>query len=63
MAVWLSSTKSRSRKLDKYENVILKWLREHPDLSSVQVFDWSDEKYSKLKVGKSTIRRYVREIR
>lgn len=63
MAIWLASTKQRTRKLDKYEKDILKWLREHPDLSSAQVSDWLDEGISGLKVGESTVRRHVGEIR
>lgn len=63
MSLWLSSTKSRTRKLDKHRKEILDWLREHPDLSSAQIFDWLDEKYEKFEVGESTVRRYVRVIR
>src|SRR5690625_4933544 len=63
MAFWLSSTKRRTRKLDKYKNEILGWLREHPDLSSAQITDWLDESYPPSKVGESTIRRYVLEMR
>lgn len=63
MALWLASTKRRTRKLDKYKNEILGWLREHPDLSSAQVADWLDERYPTFEVGESTVRRYVREIR
>ncbi|MFB4166205.1 helix-turn-helix domain-containing protein [Alteribacillus sp. JSM 102045] len=63
MSLWLSSTKNRKRKLDKHQKEILGWLREHPDLSSAQIFDWLDEKYEKFEVGESTVRRYVRQIR
>lgn len=63
MAVWLASTKQRTRKLDKYEREILRWIREHPDLSSAQVADCLDERISALKVGEGTVRRRVGEIR
>src|SRR5690625_871999 len=63
MALWLASTKRRTRKLDKYKDKILGWLREHPDLSAAQITDWLDERYSTFEVGESTVRRYVREIR
>lgn len=63
MAVWLASTKRRTRKLDKYEDKILGWLKEHPDLSSAQIFDWIEERYPTFKVGESTVRRYVKEMR
>ncbi|WP_289136337.1 helix-turn-helix domain-containing protein [uncultured Brevibacillus sp.] len=32
MVDWMESTKSRAKKLDKYEELILRWLREHPDM-------------------------------
>ena len=63
MALWLASTKRRTQKLDKYEDEILSWLKEHPDLSSAQIFDWLKERYPTFKVGESTVRRYVREMR
>ena len=63
MALWLASTKRRTRKLDKYKNEILGWLREHPDLSSAQIADWLDERHPTFEVGESTVRRYVREMR
>ena len=63
MSLWLSSTKRRTRKLDKYRVQLLEWLREHPDLSSAQIADWLNERYPKFEVGESTVRRYVRELR
>jgi len=63
MSLWLSSTKRRTKKLDKYRDKILGWLREHPDLSSAQIADWLDERYPTFKIGESTVRRYVREMR
>jgi len=63
MSLWLSSTKRRTRKLDKYKEKILGWLREHPDLSSAQIADWLEERYPTFKVGESTVRRYIREMR
>ena len=63
MAIWLASTKRRTRKLDKHQDEILSWLKEHPDLTSAQIADWLDERYPAFEVGESTVRRYVREIR
>ncbi|MFD1739773.1 helix-turn-helix domain-containing protein, partial [Bacillus salitolerans] len=40
MAEWVESLKDRSKKLDKFKDLILSWLREHPDMSSAQVCDW-----------------------
>lgn len=59
MALQLASTERRTRKLDKYKNEILSWLKEHLDLSTAQIADWLDERYPDFKVGESTVRRYV----
>ncbi|WP_067726509.1 IS21 family transposase [Oceanobacillus damuensis] len=63
MSEWVDSLQSRSKKLDPYKELILSWLREHPDMSAAQVEDWLKEKYEDLKVGESTVRSYVRELR
>jgi transposase len=60
---WIVSLGNRGKKLDPYYDVILNWLKEHPDLSSAQVYDWLIERYNDLKIGESTVRRYVRELR
>ena len=62
MVDWMESTKSRAKKLDKYEELILRWLREHPDMSAAQVYDWLNERFEDLEVGESTVRSYVREL-
>ena len=63
MAEWVGSLQTRSKKLDLYKDLILSWLREHPDMSAAQVEDWLKERYEDLKVGESTVRSYVRELR
>ncbi|UJL45801.1 IS21 family transposase [Virgibacillus sp. NKC19-16] len=63
MAKWVTQTKTRKKKLDDYQELILSWLREHPDLTAAQVFDWLMEKYQELQVAESTVRLYVRELR
>ncbi|MDY0406656.1 IS21 family transposase [Virgibacillus sp. 179-BFC.A HS] len=63
MAAWAASTKTRTKKLDAYEMVIHTWLSEHPDASSAQIHDWLLEDYPKFKVGASTVRSYVKELR
>ncbi|MFD1851426.1 helix-turn-helix domain-containing protein [Oceanobacillus bengalensis] len=63
MAEWLESIQTRSKKLDPHKELILSWLREHSDMSAVQVDDWLKEKYEDLEVGESTVRSYVRELR
>lgn len=63
MAEWVESLQTRTKKLDPYKELILSWLREHPDLSAAQVEDWLMERYKQLEVGESTVRAYVRELR
>ena len=64
IAEWMASIKTRTKKLDPYEMLIHTWLAEHPDLSSAQVYDWLMERYHReLKVGESTVRGYVKELR
>ncbi|KYD07948.1 hypothetical protein B4102_0582 [Heyndrickxia sporothermodurans] len=60
---WVLSTGCRVKKLDIHRDLILSWLKEHPDLSSAQVEDWLKEKYPKIKIGSSTIRGYVSDLR
>lgn len=60
---WVSSTRSRRKKLDKYRDLILGWLKEHPDLSSAQVEDWLKEQYPTIRIASSTVRGYVSELR
>lgn len=38
------SLQSRTKKLDPYREDILRWLKEHPDLSGAQIFDWLEER-------------------
>ena len=63
MAVWMAGTKQRSRKLEVYHELMLSWLQEHPNMSSAQAFDWLQERYDDIKVGESTVRTYVAELR
>lgn len=60
---WVDELKMRKRKLDPYQDHILSWLREHPDLSSSQIADWLEERCSFKDIGESTVRTYVRELR
>ncbi|PHJ39783.1 hypothetical protein P378_01380 [Desulforamulus profundi] len=58
----LQQSRSRSRKLDQYCDVILGWLRQFPDMSSAQVMDWLKEHY-KINCKERTVRRYVSNLR
>ncbi|MCK0473918.1 IS21 family transposase [Halalkalibacter sp. APA_J-10(15)] len=60
---WVDDIKTRKRKLDPFEEQILGWLKEHPDLSASQISDWLEERCSFTNVGDSTVRTYVRELR
>lgn len=60
---WMASTGVRGKKLDAHHDLILHWLREHPDLSGAQVFDWIQEKYPHFEIGESTVRGYVSDLR
>jgi transposase len=63
MCVWIASSKSRKKKLDSYHDLILGWLRDHPDLSAAQINDWLLERFKDFNVAESTVRSYVRELR
>jgi transposase len=60
---WVNTIRKKKRKLDPYRGWILSWLREHPDMSSAQVHDWLKERVPEIKVGESTVRSYVAELR
>lgn len=63
MTEWMAATRKRKRKLDTHRELILSWLKDHPDMTAAQVFDWLKERYSNFKVGESTVRSYVKELR
>ncbi|WP_235000368.1 Mu transposase domain-containing protein [Virgibacillus dakarensis] len=57
------SLQSRGKKLDPFREEILGWLKEHPDLSGAQVFDWLEEKLEVRSVTEGTVRNFVNELR
>ncbi|MEH7544846.1 helix-turn-helix domain-containing protein [Neobacillus vireti] len=63
MAEWVESIQTRTKKLDTNKELILSWLREHPDMSAAQVQDWLQERNPLLEIGESTVRAYVRDLR
>lgn len=63
MAIWVASTRERTKKLDSYHDEIYSWLKEHPDMSAAQVLDWLEEKYEHVRVAESTVRNYVKALR
>lgn len=59
----LVNMQTRQKKLDHKENEILSWLKEFPDLSGAQAFDWLVERYPHINVCESTVRNYVFALR
>jgi transposase len=57
------SLQSRSKKLDPFREKIIGWLKEHPDLSGAQIFDWLEEKLDVSTVTEGTVRNYVNDLR
>ena len=60
---WVDVLKTRKRKLDPYQDKLLEWLKEHPDLTASQISDWLEEHCEFNTVGESTVRTYVKELR
>ena len=60
---FIKEMKVRKKKPEPYSNEILSWLKEFPDLSAAQVFDWLEEKYKMLPFSEETLRRYIRFLR
>ena len=52
-------------KLERYDGVILGWLRKYPDMTSAQVYDWLLERFGEHEITASerTVRRHVTELR
>ena len=53
----------RKKKLDPYRDWIVNWLQEYPSISGAQILDWLQERFPDIKIGESTVRRYVNEMR
>ena len=60
---WIYSQQNRKKKLDPYKNIIVNWLKAHPDLSAAQVEDWLKERNPYLQIASSSVRNYVSHIR
>lgn len=58
-----NSLKTREKKLDPFRDKLLEWLKEHPDLTGAQAFDWLEEKLSVKDVAENTVRNYVNGLR
>lgn len=62
-AEFISSLQNRTKKLDPYQENILMWLKEHPDVTSAQVHDWLQERLDVTTVAENTVRNYVNDLR
>ncbi|MDX8047253.1 hypothetical protein SH601_14885 [Gracilibacillus sp. S3-1-1] len=60
---FIYSLQNRTKKLDPYQDQILMWLREHPDMTSAQIHDWLRERLKVLSVAENTVRNYVNDLR
>lgn len=56
-------SKSRDKKIDKYKDIILDWIKEYRDISTAQIQDWLLERYSELDFKDRTLRLYVSNLR
>ena len=52
----------RMQALDKYAKQVVRWLREFPDMTAAQVWDWLKEHYRE-EVSERTVSRYVKQLR
>jgi transposase len=59
----LEDMQTRQKKLDHKREKILSWLKEYPDLSGAQVFDWLKERHPEIDISESTVRNYVSYLR
>lgn len=59
----LNEAKQREKKAMIYENDILSWLKEYPDMSAAQIYDWLQERYNELPFTERTLRLFVAEMR
>ena len=55
----LKKRKSRIKKLDEYEDEIVLWLRDYPDMSASQIFDWLEEKYTTIDCTDRSARNFL----
>jgi transposase len=54
--------KEKRRSLELYEGVVTDWLKQYPDMSAAQVYDWLKEHYQ-VAAKERTARRFVESLR
>jgi len=60
---YVKNSKSRNKKIDKYKDLILEWIKEYRDISTAQIQDWLLERYKELDFKERTLRLYVSNLR
>jgi transposase len=63
MTEWMASIRIRRKKLDVHKELILSWLKDYPDMTAAQVYDWLKERDRNFEIGESTVRSFVKELR
>lgn len=60
-----AAASSRTKKAEQYKTFVLECLKEHPDMSAAQLYDWIKERYREeaLHFQERTFRSYVKNIR
>lgn len=60
---YVKNSKSRDKRVDKYRDLILGWIKEFKDISTAQIQDWLLERYGELDFKDRTLRLYVSNLR
>lgn len=60
---YVNNNKNRGKKVDKYKDLILEWIKEYRDISTAQIQDWLLERYGELDFKDRTLRLYVSNLR
>lgn len=50
-------------RMDIYKNQVLNWLREYPELTGAQIYDWLKEEFNDFSMAERTVRKYVSNLR
>lgn len=62
-ALTLKNTQTRIKKGDVYEGELVSWLKDNPDMSSAQLYDWLKEHHGSAGLSERTLRLYVAHLR
>ena len=57
------AAKIRVKRIDKYKEQILNWIKEFNDISAAQIYDWLKEDYGNLNFKDRTLRLYINNLR